>query len=355
LWARTYPRDDVPPTNLAVLYSILGEFDKGLVAARDSLKVSPDGISYDVLCHAYVQLNRLDEAKAIAQEAQAHNSDAPFLHNDVYAIAFLQHDTEGMSREAAYLASKSGYEDASLATQSDTAAYFGQLAKARELTARSVDSAVRADAKERAGLNLAVSAVRENYVGNPAIAKRKAHDALALSDGRAVESIAAIALALSGEAQESARLSEDISKRFPEDTLVQFEFVPMIRASTFLVADKGGQAVEALATASRYELGGIGSNLNLYPAYLRGLAHLRLKQGRAATVEFQKIIDDPGAVVNSPIGALAHLGLGRAYAMAGDNTKSRAAYQDFLALWKDADPDVPILQQAKSEYAALPK
>ena len=355
LWARTYPRDDVPPTNLAVLYSILGEFDKGLVAARDSLKVSPDGISYDVLCHAYVQLNRLDEAKAIAQEAQAHNSDAPFLHNDIYAIAFLQHDTEGMSREAAYLASKSGYEDASLATQSDTAAYFGQLAKARELTARSVDSAVHADAKERAGLNLAVSAVRENYVGNPAIAKRKAHDALALSDGRAVESIAAIALALSGEAQEAARLSEVISKRFPEDTLVQFEFVPMIRASTFLSADKGGQAVEALATASRYELGGIGSNLNLYPAYLRGLAYLRLKQGPAATVEFQKIIDHSGAVVNSPIGALAHLGLGRAYAMAGDNTKARAAYQDFLALWKDADPDVPILQQAKSEYAALPK
>jgi tetratricopeptide (TPR) repeat protein len=160
---------------------------------------------------------------------------------------------------------------------------------------------------------------------------------------------------LSGEAQEAARLSEDISKRFPEDTLVQFEFVPMIRASTFLSADKGGQAVEALATASRYELGGIGSNLNLYPAYLRGLAYLRLKQGPAATVEFQKIIDHSGAVVNSPIGALAHLGLGRAYAMAGDNTKARAAYQDFLALWKDADPDVPILQQAKSEYAALPK
>ncbi len=353
LWARTYPRDDVPPTNLAVLYAGLGEFDKGLVAARDSLKVSPDGISYDVLCHAYVQLNRLDEAKAIAQEAQARNLDAPYLYNDIYAIAFLQHDTEGMAREAAYLAGKSGYEDSSLATQSDTAGYFGQLAKARELTRRSVDSAVHADAKERAGFNLAVSAVREEYVGNPVIAKRKAHEALALSNGRAVEPVAAIALALSGEAQEAARLSEDISTRFPEDTWVQFESVPMIQASIFISADKWRQAVESLATASRYELGGIGANLNLYPVYLRGLAYLRLKEGPPAAVEFQKIIDHPGAVVNNPIGALAHLGLGRAYAMAGDNAKARAAYQDFLALWKDADPDVPVLKQAKTEYAKL--
>jgi len=354
LWARTYPRDDVPPTNLAVLYAVLGEFDKGLAAARDSLKISPDGISYDVLCHAYVLLNRLDEAKAIAQEAQARNLDAPYLHNDIYAIAFLQHDTEGMAREAAYLASKSGYEDTSLANQSDTAAYFGQLAKARELTRRSVDSATHADAIERAGFNLAVSAVRENYVGNPAMGKRNAHDALALSNSRAVETLAAIALALSGEAHDAAGLSEDLSKRFPEDTWVQFGSVPMIRASTFISADKAGQAIEALATASRYELGGIGPNLNLYPVYLRGLAYLRLKQGSAAAVEFQKIIDHSGAVVNSPIGALAHLGLGRAYAIAGDNTKSRAAYQNFLALWKDADPGVPILQQAKPEYAALP-
>jgi eukaryotic-like serine/threonine-protein kinase len=282
-----------------------------LVAARDAMKISPDGVSYANVCHSYVLLNRLDEAKATATEAQARNVDAPYLYNDIYFIAFLQHDSAGMAQAAEVLASKPGYEDASLATQADTAAHFGRLAKARELTQRAVDSAVRTDGKERAGSDQAVAALREEFTGNTALAKRQAHAALALSNSRAAQEQAAIALALTGETAEAARLNEENSKRFPEDTWVQFGYAPLIRASILLTGDKTAQAIEALAPAARYELGGWGGSVNLVPVYVRGLAYLRLKQGPAAAAEFQKIIDRPGVVVNAFVGALARLGLGR--------------------------------------------
>jgi eukaryotic-like serine/threonine-protein kinase len=354
LWARTYPRDDVPPTNLGVLYQAIGQFDKALAAGRDAMKVTPDAVSYANLCHSYVLLNRLDEAKAVAQEAQSRNVDAPYLHFDIYAIAFLQHDASAMAHESDLLMGKPGYEDQSLAIQSQTAEYFGQFGKARELTRRAIDSALRLDAKERAGWQQALSALQEEFAGNTALAKRQAHAALALTNGREIEAVAATAMALTGETSEAARLNDDLSKRFPEDTWVQSEFIPMIRASISLSDGKAEQGIDALVPAARFELGSSNSpGLALIPAYLRGSAYLRLKQASAAALEFQKIMDHPGAVVSGPIGALAHLELGRCYALKGDPGKARLAYQDFLALWKDADPDVPVLQQAKAEYAKL--
>jgi eukaryotic-like serine/threonine-protein kinase len=355
LWARTYPRDEVPATNLGVLYQILGAYEPALNAARDSFKLSPDGIAYANLCHSYVSLNRLDEAKAIAQEAQTRKLDAPYLYADVYTVAFLQHDPAEMARVVEHLMNTRGYEDQVLSMQSDTAAYSGQFVKAREYSDRSIESARRADVRERAATQQAIAGAREALVGNHLLATRQARAALTLSKNRAVSGISAIALALAGETSEATRLGDDLSKKFAEDTLLQFGLVPMIHASIFLRDKKAAQGIETLSPAARYELGGFTPGFNLVPVYLRGLSYLQLKQGSPAATEFQKIIDHPGVVGNSVVAPLARLGLARSYALAGDTAKSRAAYQDFLATWKDADSDLPILQQAKSEYAQLPK
>ena len=353
LWAQTYPRDDIPPGNLGIIYGNLGDYDKALAPAQEAMKLDPgSGIAYANLVGSYVQVNRLDEARATAQEAQAHNLDNPQIHFSLYIIDFLQHDAAGMEREAAGLMGKPGFEDVMLDSESDTAAYGGQFAKARELTRRASDSAQRADEKETAAGYEAEAAVREALVGNMSQAKQQAQAALALSTGRDVEAVSAIALGLAGDAPQATRLAADLAKRFPEDTIVQFEYLPMIHAAAALQSGSANKALEALVPAAPYELGLIGG-LTLYPVYLRGEAYLAAHQGSAAAAEFQKILDHACVVRNEPIGALAHLGLARAYAMQGDTAKAKAAYQDFLTLWKDADPDIPILIAAKAEYAKL--
>jgi len=354
LWAQTYLHDAIPPAVLSAIYGNLGDFDKALAASQESLKRNPgSGIGYANLVAGYLNVNRLDEARATAQEAQAHNLDSPAIHFYLYSIDFLQHDAVGMEHEAAGQMGKPGFEDGMLYTESDTAAYVGQFAKARELTRRASDSAQRADEKETAADYEAEAAVREALGGNMSTAKQQAHAALALSAGRDVEAISAIALGMAGDAPQAMRLADDVAKRFPEDTIVRFNYLPTIRAAIGL---QGGptNAIEALAPVAPYELGNPTQSLSfaLYPVYLRGLAYLAAHQGSAAA-EFQKILNHSGVVVNEPIGALAHLGLGRAYALSGDASKAKSAYQDFLALWKDADPDIPILKQAKAEYAKL--
>jgi tetratricopeptide (TPR) repeat protein len=352
LWARTYPRDDVPPTNLGVLYSTLGEPEKALAAGLDAMKISPDGVSYANLCHSYVMLNRLDEAKAIAQEAQARNVDAPYLYFDIYTIAFLQHDSAGMAKLGERISKSPEYEDQIFSIESDTSAYFGEMVKARELLRRAMESATGADAKDRSGYEQALSALHEQFIGNSTVVAQQARAAVKLSNDRLVGGAAGVTLALAGEIPEANRIADDLSKRFPDDTWVQSESEPMIRASVFLFEKRPAQAVEALSHAARYELGSL-PGFSLLAVYLRGLAYLQLKEGSKAIAEFQKIIDHPGIIANSPTGALAHLGLARSYALADDSAKSRASYQDFLSIWKDADPDVPVLQQARAEYARL--
>jgi len=350
LWAQTYPRDSTPITNLGFIYLTLGEYEKSLAANQEALKLNPAGLSYANVVASYVYLNRLDEAKATAQEAQAKHLDSPSIHINLYAVAFLQHDAAGMERESAALMGKPGFEDTMLLYESQTAGYAGQFAKKRELVRRAADSATRADEKETGAFDLTVAAVQEATAGNLALAKQQAQAALQISNGRDVQGQSAIALALAGDSAQALRLADDLAKRFPEDTIVQTLYLPMIHGAEALQSGNAAKAVELLAAAAPYEL---GSNAGGYPAYIRGEAYLKLGQGSAALAEFQKIVDNPAVIQNDPVGALAHLGLARAYALSGDTTKARTAYQDFLGLWKDADPEIPILKEAKAEYAKL--
>jgi len=351
LWAQAYPRDLVPPNNLSVIYENLGEYDKALAESREALRLDPEsGASYANLVAPYLYLNRLQEAKATADEAQAKNLDSPPLRFKLYVLAFLKNDAAGMAQQVAWSAGKPGVEDMLLGGEADTAAYSGRLAKARELSRRAVTSAERAEEKENAAGNEAEAALREALFGNAAEARQRARAALGLSTGRDVQFYAALALALAGDAARALARADDLAKRFPEDTVAQFNYLPTIHAQLALSHKDSSKAIEALQAASPYELGQGGG---LYPVYVRGQAYLAAHDGSEAAAEFQRIIDQRGVVGNEPIGALAHLGLARAYALEGDTAKARAAYNDFFTLWKDADPDIPILVAAKAEYAKL--
>jgi eukaryotic-like serine/threonine-protein kinase len=356
LWAQVYPRNRIPLGNLGIIYVYLGDFDKVLAVSREEMQlVHGGGMGYGNLTDAYLFQNLLEEAKATAQEAHAHHVDQPSTHLSLYQVAFLQHDEAGMEREAAELIDKPGWEDVILHSQSQTAAYSGRFGKARELTRRAVDSARGADKHQAAATYDGEAAVREALAGNVALAKRQAQAALALSDGRQVTALAALALALAGDSNNAKRLADILGKHYPEDTIVQSNSLPTIRAAVALQSLKPAEAIETLTAAAPHELGltDLSVGFSLYPVYLRGQAYLAAKRGFAAATEFQKILDHPGVVQNEPIGALAHLGLGRAYVLTGNTSKARSAYQDFLVLWKDADPDIPILKQSKAECARL--
>jgi eukaryotic-like serine/threonine-protein kinase len=356
LWAQTYPRDITPSTNMGAQYLALGDHDKALAAFQNGLKLDPgNSMLYGNLGFTYLLLNRLDEAKATVQEAQARQLENPTNHFTLYQVGFLQRDAAGMERGRAGLMGKVGYEDQVLYLESDTAAYAGEFTKAREFSRRAVDSAERTKENEAAAADKAESAVREALVGNMETAEENARAALALSKGREAAGISAVALALAGDTAHAKGLADDLAGRYPEDTIVQFNYLPTIRAAAALSSTNPAEALEHLKPAAPYELGWIGglADFNLYPIYLRGEAYLAAHRGSAAAIEFQKILDHPGVVQNEPIGALAHLGLGRAFALSGDTTKAKAAYQDFLTLWKNADPDIPIYKQAKAEYAKL--
>ena len=356
LWAQTYPRDITPPTNVGAQYITVGEYEKALTAFQHGLKLEPgNAMLYGNIGFSYVFVNRLAEAKATVQEAEDHHLSPPVDHWIRYEVAFLQNDAAGMERESAAWMGKEGLEDQMLYLESDTAAYAGQFNKARELARKAVDSAERAKEPESAAADKAESAVREALIGNMENAKRDAQAALALSNGREGTGISAVALALAGDTARATQVANDLATRFPEDTIVQSDYLPTIHAALALTTGSPDQAVESLKAAAPYELGAISGSVdfNLYPAYLRGEAYLAVRRGPEAAAEFQKILDHPGVVQNEPIGALAHLGLGRSYVLSGDMAKAKAAYQDFLTLWKDADPDIPIYKQAKAEYAKL--
>ncbi|MDE3136218.1 MAG: protein kinase [Acidobacteriota bacterium] len=356
LWAQTYPRDRTPVNNLGVDAGVLGQYDEVLTASRRTFELDPNsGAGYGNLAGSYVALVRLDEAAAILQQAKAHHVDSPYLHSVAYSLAFLQGDAAAMAREVAWATGKSGIEDQFLYTQSDTAAYAGQLGKANDLTARAIGSAQQAGEKETAAGYQAEAALREALIGDAAQARSQAAATLKISDGRDTEYAAALAIALAGDAAQAQKLADDLAKRFPEDTVVQFNYLPTIHAAIALDRNAAAKAVAELQPASPYELGQPAQIifLSLYPIYVRGQAYLAAHQGPQAAAEFQKILDHPGVAFNEVIVPLAHLGLARARALSGDQPAARKAYQDFLALWQHADPAIPVLQQAKSEYAKL--
>jgi serine/threonine protein kinase/tetratricopeptide (TPR) repeat protein len=355
LWAQTYPREYVARLNLSAVYRSFGQYDKALEEARETLRLNANSDGYARLAGSYLNLNRLEDARATAEEAQAKKFDSPTLHILMYQLAFLRNDAPRMAQEAAWAEGKPGVEDVLLVYEADTAAYSGQLQAARKLSRRAVASAERAEEKEEAATYEANVALREGLFGTTGEARQQAAAALGLSTGRDVQYQAALALASAQDATRAQPLADDLGKRLPEDTIVQFNYLPTTRAQIDLIHNDFARAVEALQPAAPYELGSPHGVilLALYPVYVRGEAYLAAHQGSEAAAEFQKILDHRGVVINQPIGALAHLQLGRAYVMEGDTAKARAAYQDFLTLWKDADPDIPILKQAKAEYAKL--
>jgi len=357
LGEQIYPRDPYFQGGLGVTDYALGQYESALKEHQEVLRLLPyDSTAVRFVAYTYLLLERVEDAAATARKARVKGLDAD-LGPIVYAIAFYRNDASEMARQVAAAAGKTGEEDLLLALNADTAAYFGHLEKSRELSRRAADSAELAGGKETAATYNAVSALREALFGNANRAGQQAVLAKRRASGRDMDYGLALAMAYAGKAGQAQALADDLAKGFPEDTVVQFNCLPTLRAKVALLRSNSEQALDALGAAAPYELGlpaiGFYNWPNLYPVYVRGEAYLATHKGSEAAVEFQKILDHRGIVLNEPIGALAHLQLGRAYAMQAETAKSRAAYQDFLTLWKDADADIPILQQAKAEYAKL--
>ena len=358
LGEQIYPREPSFRGGLGLNYMALGQYESALKEHREALRLLPyDSVAFRFVVFTNLLMDRVEDAAATAREARAKGLDSA-LGPTVYLIAFHQNDVPEMVRQVAAAAGKTGEEDLLLALDADTAAYFGHLRRARELSRQASNSARRAGEKEASATYENVASLREGLFGNADKAREQIRVATPFpSAGGDPYYAFALALAYAGNANGVERSVEYFNKRIPEDTTVQFNYLPTLRAKLALMHSDPQQALNDLELAAPYELGtpaiGFYNWPNLYPVYVRGEAYLAAHQGKKAAAEFQKILDHRGIVLNEPIGALAHLQLGRAYAMQGDTAKSRAAYQDFLTLWKDADPDIPILVQAKAEYAAL--
>ena len=359
-WAQAYPRDDLPYSFLAGWVARgSGEHEKGVEAAQKSIELAPDNpYTYDPLAEYNLYLNRFAEAGNALQLAAQRKMENPELLVDRYHLAFVQGDQAGMEREMLLARENPQAEDEMLQIQAIVSARAGHMQQAEMLWQRAI-------ARKRQNGNLEAGALYETSagaceanLGNAAAARRHALAALELAKGRDVEYAAAFALALSGDSSRAQGLADDLAKRFPEDTPVQFEYLPTLRALFALARNEPSKAIEALEAAKPYDFALPGTAFaanfgGLYPAYVRGKAYLALHRGAEAAAEFQKVLDPRGIVFADPVGALVHLQLGRAFVLAGDKARAKAAYQDFLTLWKDADPDIPILRQAKAEYAKL--
>ena len=356
-WAQTYPRNNEPFGNLGVDYTYLGQYESAVNASLEDLRLYPGGAAaLTNLVGLYTALNRPAEAKAKYEEAVAHKVNNPILHGNRYGVAFLEGDTAEMQRQLDAWKDKPG-GDVLLSFASDTAGYNGHLASAREFSQRAIDSALHSDAKETAAEWQINAALREAEFGNVDRARQEIVSALQTAGTRDVEILAALAWARIGDAEQARRIADDLEHRFPLDTMINRYWLPTIYASIETSRNNPTKALELLRSASEYELGTLSPQFEvgapLYPAYVRGQAYLLLHQGKEAAAEFQKYLDHTGIALNSPLAALAHLQLGRAYVLSGDEAKARRAYQDFLGLWKDADADIPIYKQAKAEYAKL--
>jgi eukaryotic-like serine/threonine-protein kinase len=358
-WVDSYPSDFLPHGHLAALYDFQGRYALATEQLQQAMPLNPDNvIVYEDLISNLIALDRFNEARSIYDKAMSRKLDDDVPHLALYGLAFLQGNLEEMTRQTSWFDGKPDLQHEILTQQSDTEAYAGHLTKARELTRRAIESAVSADNKEAAAFWQANAAWRESTFGNFAAARSEANAAILLApNSRDVQAVAALVLARVGDKDRASSLIQDLSRRFPFHTLVQLYWLPTVEAQIDLTEKNFSTACERLRSpASPLELGfttALAGNSCLYPVYLRGEAYLASHQPGAAVAEFQKILDHRGIVQNCAAGALAHLQIGRAYALTGDASNARSAYQDFLALWKDADPDIPILKQAKAEYAKL--
>ncbi|MGO9125712.1 MAG: protein kinase domain-containing protein [Terriglobales bacterium] len=366
------PRERGPRGNLGLVYAAQGQYEKALEFQSQDQRLAPNNVSeYANLAIDALALQRFDETRQMIQQAQTRKLDQPSLHNVLYALAFLGADSAEMAKQQQWYAGNPDYENQGLALAAETEAYGGHLGKARELTKRAVDSAVRTDSKENGAIAQAIAAQREAAYGNAAEARQTAAEALKLAPAsQGVESEAALAFAMVGDTARAESLAQDLGKRYPLDTQMQSLWLAVIQAQLALDRKNPASALNALQAASPIELGSIAFVANmscLYPTYVSGEAYLAAGQGRAAGAEFQKILDHSGIVWNCWTGALAHLGVARANALQSRTSQGEgqgadadaarvralAGYKDFLTLWKDADPDIPILKEAKAEYAKL--
>ncbi len=365
-----YPGDYAGYINVGIIRANLGQYDKAAEAARRGLKLAPDVRSpYENLAYYNLAQQRPDDAHEILREAQAKKLDSSALHHALYALAFLGKDKRGITQQTNWFVVRPEHASEGLALAADTAAYAGHVIQARDLTKRAVDAALQTNSENLAAIWEENAALREAGFGNAADARRAAEAGLKLAPSSAnAEVEAALALAMAGDAARAEELAQDIEKRFPRNTQMQSLWLPAIRAQVALDKGNATEAINDLVPALALELGQIGftSNLScLYPTYILGQAYLAAQKGTAAAAEFQKILDHNGVVWNCWTGALAHVGLARADVMRAtelegddaDDARVQAllAYKDFLGLWKDGDPDTPVLKQAKDEFAVVQK
>ena len=359
LWAQAYPRDDVPHNNLSTNYSYQGQYENAIAEATESIRLNPEEstISRGNLMSFYTLTNRLDEAKAVYQQALARKIDHWYLHDCRYGVAFLESDAAEMDRQLSWAAGKVGIEHNLLAHRADVEAFSGRLVRAREFSRSAIDSARHADEAEDAAKNQMNDALREVEFGNGAHVRTEVTSALALSSTTDIRVLAALALARVGDSYRAEKMADDLQKENPLNTMINSYWLPTIRAAVAINRKDPEKAIQILGSATPYELGSpipsLAFGATLYPVYLRGQAYLLLRQGIAAGAEFQKFLDHRSMLNSYPLGALAHLGLARAYAMQKNKAAAHAAYRDFITLWKDADPEIPILKEAKTEYTKL--
>jgi len=367
-WIESYPRDYRGQLNLANVYTSQGRYQKAADAYRESLRLAPDNFGpYANLANAQIALQQFDESRQSIQQALSQKMDNFIFHDTLYALAFVRGDAAGLAEQEKWFSGQPEAENFGLALAADSAAYAGRVAKARELTKRAVESAIRADAKETGAVWMEIAAQREAAFGNRAAASAQAVEGLKLyPESQGVKAEAALAFALAGDTATAESMAQELNQRFPLDTQIQSIWLPAIRAQAALNRKNAALALDALPASGDIELGQISfvANLScLYPAYVRGEAYLAAGQGAQAVVEFQKIVDHSGIVWNCWTGVLAHLGMARANALQARTShgadadaarvRALAAYKEFFALWKEADPGLTVLKDAKTEYEKI--
>jgi serine/threonine protein kinase/tetratricopeptide (TPR) repeat protein len=354
-WKQTYNHDQIPYQNLALCDGLMGQYEKAAAGFREAVLLEPNDVNnYANLAATYINLNQPDKAAAVLESAQGRKLEHEVLPLLYYLMAFLRQSDVEMQRWTSEVSGKPGIEDIILASQSDTAAFHGRLSEARDFSSRAVASALHNHAEETAAGRQAHAALFEAELGDSVRARQDAMSALALAPTKDVRSAAALALARAGEVVRAQTIVDDLRKRFSNDIWLNSYWLPSIQAAVSLNRNLPQGAIRILDATTLYELGGYPVDQDtLYPVYLRGEAFLKLGQGTAAAAEFQKMLAHRGRLANSPLGALAHLQLARAHALSNDKAKAKSEYQDFFALWKAADPDVPVLRQARTEYAKI--
>ncbi|PYU55002.1 MAG: hypothetical protein DMG55_29700 [Acidobacteria bacterium] len=357
-WVRLYPRDDIAKGNLSSEYFLIGDYEQAATLAQQALRLDPGSAAwYENLATAYIALQRLEEAQNIVELAFARKLDDPSMHAELYALAFLRGEPAAMEREMTWSDGKPGGEDTLLALQADTEAYVGHVQKARALSRRAVEVAENSQLSEPAAIWQGIAALREAVYGNFEEARKGADKVLELApQSRDAQILAILVLTRLGDVRRVQTMLDDLAAANVSNTVVQSAWLPTIRAQAEMVGQKPVKALELLDVVKPYERGQLIGNLTyscMIPVYLRAEAYLGARRGPQALAEFQKLTDSRGVVGNCWSGALAHLGQGRARALAGSTNAARISYLEFFSLWKDADADVPILKSARIEFAKL--